>query len=280
MPWYYVFAWGVPLILTGIPAWQWIMVQHGLGCLLPNEEILLLLVTSFIPIWVVFAFNWFIIIKIVVLLRRIIAAIPEDMDNASKIKRHYKFVTYQTIMFIFAGILCWGIYLFTFKVWNLPNVWLGLYVLLNPLQGFVNLLVYVSPPWLLKCCCNKDNDENTKPIEEEAFANMDKDVLGVEKVIPRPKVGEGDIVFDEDEESCTTDSLTWNNFRLVSERMNFFEGHGQYAIDVVRSRLSSAARHLEAEAVGEGRSEQEGGSLSLVPCLQSLQETPKCKNRI
>jgi len=254
MPWYHVFGWGVPSILAAIPACSGILEHYGLGCGMPKEETWFIAFTHFIPMWVCFLFNWFIILRIVLLLRRIIATIPEDMDNGSSIKRHFKFVTCQTIMFIIAGMSCWGIYLFTFDWWNLPVVWVGLVVFVNPLQGFVNLLVYVSPSYLHKFCNNKGNDKEPISIREEPFSKMEQDVQAVEIVMTKAKAN--DIEFDEDEESSTIGSLAGNDFRLTSERMSFFEGQAQHAIDIVRRRLSESTPHLEAKAAGGRRSDE------------------------
>jgi len=254
MPWYHVFAWGVPLTIVAIPACLGSMTQYGGGCVVDVEEISVRIWTVYIPIWVVFVFNWFMITKIVLLLYRIMATIPENMDNASKIKRHYKFVTCQTIMFIFAGLSCWGIYLFSFKFWNLPKGLFLLHIMLNPLQGLVNLLVYVSPPWLHKCCCtNRINEETTS--KEDAFSNLEKDIKAVETVMAKGKTGVDDIESDEVEESSTIGSLNWKDFRLASKRMSFYEGSGKQVIDIVRRKLTLSTVNVEEKSPGGGRSE-------------------------
>jgi len=271
MLWYHVFAWGVSLIISAIPACQGIMKQYGGGCIIDVEETWLIIWTSYIPIWFVFVFNWFIITKIVLILYRIMASIPQDMDNASKIKRHYKFVACQTIMFIFAGLLCWGIYLFSFKWWNLPLGLFLLHVTLNPLQGLVNLLVYVAPSWLHKCCFKSGINEETTAIEEDPFSKMEKNIRAVETVMAKGKTGADDIESDEDEESSTIGSLVWTDFRLASEHMSFYEGYGQNAIHIVQRRLSLSTVHLEERTPGGGRSEC-GESPSLVQIPKTLIE--------
>lgn len=274
MPWYHVFAWGLPIIAATIQTSQVQMVQWGLGCFIPFHEVYwLVLFTGYIPMWITFLFNWVIITKIVVLLHRVMASIPDNMDNANRIKRHYKFVAYQTLMYIVAGIICWGVYLvlfFAFRFWTLPDIVGVLHVVLNPLQGFVNMLVHLAPSWLHRCGCNKGNDEETISGEEDNFANMEKDVQAVEILMTNIKKGEDDSEFDEDEDSSTIGSLAWNSFRMASERMSFFEGHGQHAIDIVRGALSGSTLHPESKVAGGGRSELLGRSPLQVPLPAEL----------
>merc|ERR1719245_212708 len=115
--------------------------QYGHICMQSLDEAYWLLIFgACIPLLIVFLFNWVIITKIVVLLHRVMATIPDDMDDAAKIKRHYKFVAYHTLMFIFTGIFCWGVLLitlFSHKFWRIPYQLAVLHFVLNPLQGFV-----------------------------------------------------------------------------------------------------------------------------------------------
>jgi len=274
MPWYHVIAWGWPIIVATIITSQTHMVQGGMGCTTPmDDEYWLMLFTGYISLWIIFLFNWVIITKIVVLLHRVMASIPDDMDNASNIKRHYKFVAYQTLMYIVAGIICWGIYLIWVicdKFGTPPRTFFFLFVLLNPLQGFVNMLVHLAPSWLHKCCFNKGNDEESISGEESNFANMDKDVQAVEILVTWVKTDEDDIEFDEVDDPSTIGSLVWNRFQMASERMSFFEGHGRHAIDIVRGALSESTPQS-----GRRRKVRAVGTFTQAPLPVEMSETDK-----
>jgi hypothetical protein len=237
MPWYCAFAWGLPLISATIQAARENMTQFEVGCMLNVEEEMVWGFTHYFPIWIIFGSNCFIVTKIILLLQRVIATIPEDMDNARKVKRHYKFVTCQTLMYVFGGLLCYGIYLFM-PLSNDSNELMVIYAWLNPLQGFVNLLVYVAPPHLYNCCCNKGNGWKKTSIPKDTLANMDQDLKAVKVMMT--KTTEQNVEFDDDEESSTVSRSAFSNIRMSSTRMSFFEGPGHHAIDIVQRSLSAA----------------------------------------
>merc|ERR1719320_725701 len=126
-------------------------MQFELGCAMNAPE-------SIFVAFVIIGCNCIIVTKIVLLLRRVMAALPEDMDNARKVKRHYKFVTWQTLMFMFGGLFCWGIFIFVIP-WHDSYVANFVFFSINPLQGLLNLLVYVAPSHLHKCSCSKGNSK-------------------------------------------------------------------------------------------------------------------------
>jgi len=231
IPWYCAFIWGGCPISATIIGCVGTMQQDGFGCWISMEKnFWFVMCTVYFPMWSLFGFYWFIIAKMVLLLRRIIASIPEDCSDSSVTKRHFKFVTGQTILFIFAGIFCWGAWCTSFKWENVPLKWIAPLYIINSLQGFVNVLVYVLPPYLLRYFSN-DGKSEERSIDTTKIS--EKDVEIVEMVVKKQKKVESDVEFKEFEEFTTSVM----NLLLTSSRMTFFEGPGKDAIDIVRRGL-------------------------------------------
>jgi len=233
LPYYHAFAWGVPFILATIPAAQDFMIPLQVWCWITPNEYAWQLWGLYVPLWVNFIFNLYIILQIVRLLRRVISTIPEDMGNASEMKGHYKFITCHTLMFIFAGMFCWGVYLFS-AFWQVANNAVGDYlpywqwfciVLLLPLQGLVNLLVYVAPTQLQKRCCGKK-----KKSEKRKITATEKKVQNMETAV---EVNMVQVSLENDElESDEESSVVLGDTRSQFARMTFYDGPGDYGIEV------------------------------------------------
>jgi len=233
IPYYHAFAWGVPFILATIPAAQDFMVPLSVWCWISTDQYLWQLWGMYVPLWLNFIVNLYIIIQIIRILRRVIADIPEDMDKASEIKAHYKFITCHTLMFVFAGMFCWGVYLFS-AFWQVANNAVGVYlpytlwfviVLLIPLQGLVNLLVYVAPSHLRNWCWRKNkmrSSEKRKTRNTRKKFQNTKTAIEVDMV----KVSLEDEEFQSDEESSVNLGDTLTQF----ERMTFYGGPGEHGI--------------------------------------------------
>jgi len=243
MPWYHAFAWGIPLILATLPAAQDFMVATYVWCWMKPDEYRWQIWTIYIPLWVNLGCNVSIIAMIVRLLNYVIASIPEEMDNASKMKRHYRLVTCHTLMFVFGGLFCWGIYLWIgvyvcleLQDYDFSNEILFCLVLLLPLQGVVNLLVYVAPSQLHKICCQTGYGEEIS-TGTDTFKNLEKELPAVEMM---NNLYTDDMELDEDDEPSTIGrSSTFHKFQTMNEKMSFCEGPGRPAIDMLRKRLST-----------------------------------------
>jgi len=254
MLWYHAFAWGIPLILATIPAAQDLIAPTGIWCMMNVEPYWMRILTGYIPMWVIVVCTVCIITMIIRLLHKVIASIPENMDNASKIKRHYRFVTCHTLMFVFGGLICWSIYIILgvrlVLHWNeFPYEILFFLVVLAPLQGVVNLLVYVAPSQLHTICCQKGYGEGMISTGTDTLTNLENELPAVE--IMMNKLYTDDIELHEDDEPSTIRrSSTFHKFQTVNERMSFCEGPGRPAIDILRKRLS--ARNPTKEIINDG----------------------------
>jgi len=253
MLWYHAVGWGIPLILATIPAAQDLIVpQHGISCLITFEAYWLRIWTGYIPIWFNFGCTVFIITMIIRLLRYLIASIPEDLNDASKTKRHLRFVTCNTLMFIVGGFFCFSFFLIA-GVWemrhrpDLPYEILFLGVLILPVQGFFNLLVYVAPSQLQNFCCQKGYVEEMKSTGTDTYTNLNKKLPAVELMVN--KLHSDNTELDEDDEPSTIGRLSaFRRFQILNERMSFCEGHGRSAVDILRKRLSATEGSIKDKA--------------------------------
>jgi len=255
MLWYHAFAWGIPLILATIPAAQDLIAPTGIWCMMNVEPYWMRILTGYIPMWVIVVCTVCIITMIIRLLHKVIASIPENMDNASKIKRHYRFVTCHTLMFVVGGFLSFS-YFLILGVWevrhgpditDVPNEILFLGVLILPLQGFVNLLVYVAPSQLHNFCCQKGYGEEMKSTGIDNYSCLEKELPAVELIMNKL---DSDIrELDEDDEPSTIGlSSNFRRFQIQSERMSFFEGPGRVAVGILRKNLSAPESSMKDKA--------------------------------
>jgi len=196
----------------------------------------------YIPLWLNFGINFYIIFMITRLLRQVLGSLPEDLCNAYKVRRHFRFITCQTLMFVFAGMICWSIstinrILEAFRDDNIPfemNFFQGL---LLPAQGIFNLFVYVAPVHLQKFCCDKGHCDEEKTVSTESYSSPDRANLEISEV----EVSESDEDYDSDKRQSTNSkrSLTFQKFKKLHGSMNFYEGPGKLAVNVVRQQLST-----------------------------------------
>jgi len=254
MLWYHAFAWGIPLILATIPAAQDLIAPTGIWCMMNVEPYWMRILTGYIPIWVIVVCTVCIVTMIIRLLHKVIASIPEDMDNASKIKRHYRFVTCHTLMFVVGGFLSFS-YFLILGVWevrhgpditDVPNEILFLGVLILPLQGFVNLLVYVAPSQLHSFCCQKGYGEEMKSTGTDTYTNQEKELQAVELTMNKLYLDNTEL--DEDDEPSTIGRLS--TFRTLNERMSFCDGPGRFAVDILRKTTATEGSIKDKAARG------------------------------
>lgn len=246
---YHAIAWGIPFILATIPAAQNFMVPLGTFCWIKSEEPGWRFWTLYIPLWINFGINFYIIFKIIRLLRQVLASLPEGMSSADKIKGHYRFVTCQTLMFVFAGMICWSVstinrILQAFGVHDqdIPFEMFFFQGLLLPLQGIFNLLVYVAPVHLQQFCCHKGDRDNEKTVATDNYSFQD--FPNLEEAIPELEVSEStyEEVEDDSKERHSTNpkrTVTMQKFRRHYESMTFYDGPGRLGVEIVRQRLSA-----------------------------------------
>jgi len=241
---YHAIAWGIPFILATIPTARHVMEPLGTWCWIKLEEPGWRFWTLYIPLWINFGINFYIIFKIVRLLRQVLASLPGDMCKADKIKRHFRFITCQTLMFVFAGMICWSIstinrILQAFGDDNIPFEMYFFQGLLLPVQGIFNLFVYVAPVHLQKLCCDMGHRDNEKTVSPENFSFSICANLEISELM----VSESDMNVDDDSDkrpsTSTKRSSTFQKFRMLDKSMTFYEGPGRLAVNVVRNRLST-----------------------------------------
>jgi len=260
MLWYHAFAWGIPLILATIPAAQDLIAPTGIWCMMNVEPYWMRILTGYIPMWVIVVCTVCIITMIIRLLHKVIASIPENMDNASKIKRHYRFVTCHTLMFVVGGFLSFS-YFLILGVWevrhgpditDVPNEILFLGVLILPLQGFVNLLVYVAPSQLHNLCCQKGYGEEMKSTGIDNYTCLENELPAVELMMN--KLDSDNRELDEDDEPSTIGrSSNFRRFQKRNERMSFCEGPGRSAVGILRKILSAPEGSMKDKAATQIR---------------------------
>jgi len=252
MPKYHAIAWGIPFILATLPASKELMEPLGTWCWIKPEEPGWRLWTLYFPLWINFAINFYVIFMILSLLRQVLASLPESMSGADKVKRHYRFITCQTLMFVVAGMVCWFVstinrVLQAFGVEDIPYEMFFFQGLLLPVQGIFNLFVYVAPVHLQKFFCNSGYGDNEKTVAMENYSSPVCEDM--EEDIPEVEIPESEIYTEDDSnmpegddracQSTIARSSTFQKFRRINKSMSFYEGPGRIAADVVRKRLST-----------------------------------------
>jgi len=233
MRFYHGFVWGIPFVLSILPVIEDIMVPLGTWCWITSREPGWRL-TLYIPMWINFGFNLCIITMVIRLLRWLITTVPKDMENSSRVKRHYRFVTCQTLMFVVAGMLCWSMSTIirvsqAIHDYDIPYEMLFLQATLLPFQGIFNLLVYVAPSLRHNFCCDRGHDKATDSATSPNQGTELSEGISATKEVPT----------SEDYE-CTLSSSrlsrtsAFQKFRSMNESMSFFDGPGRQAIDIIR----------------------------------------------
>jgi len=252
---YHAIAWGIPFILSTVPAAQDFMVPLGTWCWITSDEPNWRLWAMYVPLWINFGINACVIYMIIRLFRQVLACLPEGMDNIDKVKRHYRFITFQTLMFVLGGMFCWFVstisrVLQAFRVDEIPFEIYFFQGLLLPVQGIFNLLVYVAPVHLQKFCCNAVyNSSNEKTVSTENYsfpvcADLGDDIPEVQLTVNE--------IFEDDyndkprydqrlgsRSTNLTRSSTFQKFRRLNKSMSFYDGPGLITVDIVRETLST-----------------------------------------
>jgi len=254
---YHAIAWGIPFILATLPAAQDFMVPLGTWCWITSDEPSWRLWSLYVPLWINFGINLCIIFMIIRLLRQVLLCLPEDMHNVDKVKRHYRFITFQTLMFVLGGMVCWCVSTISrvmqaFSVDEIPFEIYFFQGLFLPWQGIFNLVVYVAPVHLQNFCCNAvySNNEKTVSTENYSFpvcAAMGNDIPEVE--LAANETFEDDYndnhSFDQRLGSRSTNlrrSSTFQKFRRLNKSMGFYDGPGQIPVHIVCETLSAPPR--------------------------------------
>jgi len=233
MRYYHGIVWGIPFVLSILPVIWDIMVPLGTWCWIKSEETGWRL-TLYIPMWINFGFNLCIITMVIRLLRWSIATVPIDMQNASKIKRHYRFVTCQTLMFVGAGMFCWSMSTIirvsqAIHDYETPYEMLFLQATFLPFQGIFNLLVYVAPTLRHNFCCDRRRDRQLTSTSTTS-QNQGTELPGVG--VSASKTSED--YWGMLSSPRLSRSSAFQKFRAMNESMSFFDGAGRHAIDIIR----------------------------------------------
>jgi len=255
MPKYHVIAWGIPFILATLPAAQDFMEPLGTWCWIKSEERGWRLWALYVPLWINFGINFGIICMIIRLLRKVLASLPKGVINVDKVKRHYRFVTCQTLMFVFAGMVCWSVSTISqvmqaFGVDDIPYEMNFFQGLLQPAQGIFNLLVYVAPVHLQKFCCLSVYSDHGKVV---CTKNCSFPVsAGIGDDIPEVELAAHYIYEDDDHDKPKIDqrlksrstnlkrsSTSFQKFLRVNESMSFYDGPGRILDDILHTGQST-----------------------------------------
>jgi len=160
MKYWHLLVWGwsltsaiIPLIVFGgyeeLETWCWIGADYGtyrMGLL-------------YFPLWGIFLTNFVVIFLIVRILSRMMKNLMLfDPATRCRMRGRYRFVVFQTILFVVAGIVIWlpgtinRIWQYTTPDNDSPYVAKFLQALFTPIQGMLNLLIYVFPLHAQKSC--------------------------------------------------------------------------------------------------------------------------------
>jgi len=235
MPNYHAFAWGIPLILGTIPAVQDFMMPFETICYVKPWKKIWRMCTLGIPLWIIFFCNLCIIVLNVRLVRRIIASLPENIKEGSKIKQHYRFVACQTFMFVFAGMFCWTLstsrYIFYLvQDEDVPYQWKFFSTLTLPSQGIFNLLIYVAPSLRCKCCGVEPEGYSSEYTSSEigTYRNIE-DEMEMGEIIEKKSSLEYFEMYGISSLSLSLSfkrSSTFKRFKTSNEKMSFYDGLG------------------------------------------------------
>jgi len=235
MPNYHAFAWGIPLILGTIPAVQHFMMPFETLCYVKPSKKIWRMCTLGIPLWIIFFCNLCIILLNVRLVRRIIASLPENIKEGSKIKQHYRFVACQTLMFVFVGMFCWILSTSRFIYYlvqdqDVQYEWKFFGTLMLPGQGIFNLLIYVVPSKQCKCCGAEPEgcgDQDT--LSEIGSNRKSEDEMEMGEIIEDKIYLEHVEIYGISNLSLSLSfkrSSTFKRFKTSNERMSFYDGLG------------------------------------------------------
>jgi len=111
------------------------------------------------PIWVILLINMGVISTIVKTLFKLIKNLPtSDPIEMRKMRARYRFVVFQTVMFVMVGIIIWTPGTIN-RVWQYassdnksPYTLVFFHMLFTPSQGLLNFLIYVFPLQAQSCC--------------------------------------------------------------------------------------------------------------------------------
>jgi len=111
------------------------------------------------PIWIALLINVFVIFAIVNTLSKLIKNLPSsDPSEMRKMRTRYRFVVFQTLMFVLGGIIIWTpgtilrIWQYTSPDQEAPATLVFFLSLITPSQGFMNFLIYTCPLLAQTCC--------------------------------------------------------------------------------------------------------------------------------
>jgi len=185
MPYWHLFAWGVPSLLATVPAAQGFMSELAVFCWINGAYPGYRMVTFYIPLWTMFGVNCVVLFLVFRTLLSVMKNLPgDDPVKRREMRRHFRGVVLQTSMFVVAGMITWIPGTIN-RVWQASNVdgysppEVGFMQLtFMPMQGIFNLTVYVAPAEIRKCCRKR---KRLHEIQKKINMNGDR----VEDVQPR-----------------------------------------------------------------------------------------------
>jgi len=143
----------IPVALIGgyeeLETWCWVGADY------PHYRMGL----YYYPIWIMILINMAVIFAIVKTLMKLIKNLPSsDPIEKRKMRNRFRFVVFQTTMFVMVGIIIWTpgsinrIWQFASSDNKSPYTISFLHSLFTPSQGFLNFLIYVFPLQAQSCC--------------------------------------------------------------------------------------------------------------------------------
>jgi len=157
MPYWHLFAWGVPSLLATIPTAQGYMSELAVFCWINSAYPGLRMLTFYIPMWTMFGVNCLVLFFVFRSLLFVMKNLPDDdPERRREMRSHFRAVVAQTSMFVIAGMITWIPGTIN-RIWQATNdkgyspPEVGFMQLtFMPMQGIFNLMVYVAPAEIKK----------------------------------------------------------------------------------------------------------------------------------
>jgi len=162
----------VPLIAIGgyeeLEAWCWIGKDY------PEYRMWM----WYYPLFAILTVNFIVISIIIKTMFREMKKLSHSHGDKQAIKQRYRFVVFQTVLFILAGFIVWTpgtinrLWQYSTSDNSSPYEVVFLHTLFTPSQGLFNFLIYVFPLQAKSCCffiCNigRTNNSNDAPDEDD-----------------------------------------------------------------------------------------------------------------
>jgi len=151
MKYYHLIVWGTTFLLATVGAVGAGYVQTIVWCWIPPNEVILRMLTWFVPLWISITANLVIAVKIQQLLKRVIKTLPKD-EYSLQLAKHYKRVT-RNIIFFMVVEMTMRIPGSIHRLWrafsgHVPHIIKFLHVLCSPSNGSCNFALYTLPSLL------------------------------------------------------------------------------------------------------------------------------------